>query len=135
MDEPLGIINATRLFLQERVYWRKLFAESGTSQPDLLSPAQIRQIRESLGLGPSDFARLIGTSKQSVGRWEKENRDTPQTRAYDLLIRLAQAAAQAKDGRIDAMRLMLDNAKRQGFDIQVEIDQRAEAAGENRQEF
>jgi len=36
-----------------------------------MTPQEIKEIRTRLGISQEDFARLLGISLQSIGRWER----------------------------------------------------------------
>jgi putative zinc finger/helix-turn-helix YgiT family protein len=52
----------------------------------LLSPAELRTARESLGLKQKELADLMGCASESLSRWETGA--VLQSRAYDRLLRL-----------------------------------------------
>lgn len=56
----------------------------------LLSPEQIRSLRESLGLGQTEFGRLVEANAQTVCRWER-GRALQDARANKLMILLRDA--------------------------------------------
>ena len=51
---------------QETQRWEELFTKSLESRQAFLSPEEIKKLRKSLGLSMEDFARLIGTTRQSL---------------------------------------------------------------------
>ena len=55
----------------------------------LLTPEEIKTIREQLGLSQSQLADLTGIGVASISRWERGR--LLQNRAYDNLLRLIQA--------------------------------------------
>lgn len=59
----------------------------------LLSPAEIKALRERLGPGQEDFARLTGIDLSMLARWERGR--LLQTRALDRYLRLLDALPQA----------------------------------------
>jgi HTH-type transcriptional regulator/antitoxin MqsA len=59
------------------------------AQENLLSPEQIRTVREGLGLTQAQFEKLLGVGPKTVVRWER-GRVLPNT-ATDRLIRLVAA--------------------------------------------
>lgn len=59
----------------------------------LLSPAQIKALRERLGPDQEDFARLTGIGVATLSRWERGR--LLQTRALDHYLRLLDALPQA----------------------------------------
>jgi DNA-binding transcriptional regulator YiaG len=68
--------------------WREEFRKSQEAQGRLLSPGAITEVRQSLGLGIADFAKLIGSSRQAIYLWECPTRKVPQSRMADLMLRL-----------------------------------------------
>lgn len=73
---------------QEWRRWREEFRRSQEAQGLLLSAGAITELRESLGLGIADFAKLIGSSRQPIYSWECPGREVPQSRMADLMLRL-----------------------------------------------
>jgi len=71
----------------EYKHWRALFEAESQKSGRLLSAREIGALRERLGLSKSDFAALLGTTRQSVYWWEREDRDRPQSLAYDNMLR------------------------------------------------
>lgn len=59
----------------------------------LLSPAEIKALRERLGPDQEDFARLTGIGVATLSRWERGR--LLQTRALDCYLRLLDALPQA----------------------------------------
>ena len=51
----------------------------------LLSPEEIKRIREGLGLTQEDFEKMVGVSSPTACRWERGT--SPQSRTADLLLR------------------------------------------------
>lgn len=56
---------------------------------ELLTPEQIKAVREGLGKSPAAFARLTGIAEKTLSRWEA-GRLLP-TRALDRFLRLLQS--------------------------------------------
>ena len=54
----------------------------------ILTPAEIRAMREGYGLTRDDFAQLTGFGKATVGRWERG--EVTQNRSADRYLRLLQ---------------------------------------------
>ncbi len=59
----------------------------------LLSPAEVKALRERLGPDQDDFARLTGIGVATLSRWERGR--LLQTRAMDRYLRLLDALPQA----------------------------------------
>jgi putative zinc finger/helix-turn-helix YgiT family protein len=68
--------------------WQALFESEQLGPEKLLSAGEITELRGALGLQVMQFARLLGTTRQSVYNWERENRTAPQLRLADLLLKL-----------------------------------------------
>jgi len=106
-DATIGVCNhcGSKIFDQREVRrWKELFQERMHSEGQFLSPREILRIREALRLSISDFASLLGCTRQTVYNWEREDRNTPQLRMADLLIRLV--AESLSKGRIDVVRFL-----------------------------
>jgi HTH-type transcriptional regulator/antitoxin MqsA len=67
---------------------REAAAES-RRQDRLLTPDEIRQVRERLGMSQAAFERLLGVGAKTVVRWERGT--VSQNRTTDALIRLVDA--------------------------------------------
>jgi DNA-binding transcriptional regulator YiaG len=76
------------LSAQEWRRWREQFRRSQEAHGRLLSAGEITELREGLGLGIGDFAKLIGSSRQPIYSWECPSREVPQSRMADLMLRL-----------------------------------------------
>jgi putative zinc finger/helix-turn-helix YgiT family protein len=88
--------------------WQQLYEANLLLEGKFLSAAEITKIRETLGLQISQFARLLGTTRQSVYNWERENRISPQLRLADLLLRLIHESM--KVGAIDVVEFLREQA-------------------------
>jgi putative zinc finger/helix-turn-helix YgiT family protein len=102
---------------QEMRHWSELFTAGLVEKGHLLTPQQIRSIREQLGLSIGDFARLIGSTRQSVYNWEREERKSPQTRLIDLFIKLI--GESATSGEVDVIMFLQDQAAAVGTSVTV----------------
>ena len=111
------------LHAKELAYWTRLFFDGQKDQEAWLTPEQIIALRQSIGLGPLDFARLIGASKASIWHWEKTKRDTPPNRTADLLMQLVHLSRD--QGPVDVIEFLLEEAEKWGYAIELE----REAAG------
>jgi HTH-type transcriptional regulator/antitoxin MqsA len=60
----------------------------------LLSPEEIRSLRESMGLSQAAFERLIGAGEKTVVRWERGT--IFQSKVTDTLMRVLQAVPAAR---------------------------------------
>jgi putative zinc finger/helix-turn-helix YgiT family protein len=84
--------------------WQELFDAEEVSQGKFLSAAEVKEIRETLGLQISQFAILLGATRQSVYNWEREKRNTPQLRMVDLLLRLVRESIET--GTVDVVQFL-----------------------------
>lgn len=114
---------------QELKRWDALFLEQLTEHQAFLTPSEIADLRESLGLNQKDFALLIGVTPKSLRGWEKSEQPHPASRSADLLMKLLRASLQS--GSVDALSIVLDEASKWGVPLQVQRpmpQQEAEAA-------
>ena len=81
--------------------WRELYRQSREQQGAVLSAADIRDLREKLGLGKADFAALLGATRQSVYHWERDDRERPQSRMVDNLLKLVREGCE--HGAVDVV--------------------------------
>ena len=88
--------------------WQQLYETDLLTRGKLLSAAEINKIREALELQINQFARLLGTTRQSVYNWERENRKSPQLRLADLLLRLIDESM--KIGAVDVVEFLREQA-------------------------
>lgn len=67
--------------------------EKHTSKNITFTPAEIKQIREALGLTQEEFAQAMGTTSTSISRWERGViTGGPSRMAVMLLKRMAKEA-------------------------------------------
>ena len=97
--------------------WKALFHKHQSRTGGVLSPADIRAVREALGMTMSDFSALIGTTRQSLHYWEKDGREVPQSRMVDLMLRLLQEAV--RRGAVDVVAFLADNARQAGIQMKL----------------
>lgn len=95
--------------------WRKLFDEEQARTGGVLSPAEIRALREALGMTMSGFSALIGTTRQSLHHWEKDDREVPQSRMVDLVLRLLEEGV--RQGMVDVVRFLYETALASGIEL------------------
>lgn len=67
-------------------------------QPDALSAAEFRFIRQQLGMSQSDVGSFMGVDNQTVARWEKQ--ETPLPPYADRLMRVLYSGHHAKETSI-----------------------------------
>jgi len=113
--------------------WRKLFDEEQARTGGVLSPAEIRALREALRMTMSDFSALIGTTRQSLHHWEKDDREVPQSRMVDLMLRLVQEAV--RRGAVDVVAFLAENARQAEIQIRMPSLARAPAPGARREHW
>lgn len=108
----------TRTFnAQETDRWTTLFDQALEKHNAYLAPSEITQLRTSLGLSKKDFAHLIGATGRSLYTWEMPDRKTPPSRSTDLIMKIVQASLQ--HGQVEAIDLLLKEAKKWGLDLAV----------------
>lgn len=102
---------------KETKRWEELYNQLLLSKNLYLSPSDILDVRESLGLSVEGIAYLIGCTRQSIYNWEKMDRDKPQSRMADLLIKLVRDSARL--GEINVIDFLVEQAKQLGIDVKV----------------
>jgi len=103
----------------EHERWESLFQASRRDDGITLSPADTRALRERLGLSVTDFAVLIGATRQSVHHWEREGRESEPGRMADLMMRLVrEAATRGKD--FDVLEFLVKRAEAEGRKVDLE---------------
>ena len=102
---------------KETKRWNELFAHSLVDNKTYLSPDSIRALPEQLGLSATDFALLIGSTRQSLHNWTRAERESQPGRSADLLMRLVQASYER--GEVDVIDFLLAEAAKIGADLQV----------------
>jgi DNA-binding transcriptional regulator YiaG len=90
---------------EETKRWKELFSRSLEAREAFLSPAEIAELRKALNLSMEDFARLIGSTCQSITMWEKEDRPSPPPRTADLLMKLVRYSLRTRS--IDVLTFLL----------------------------
>ena len=91
---------------EETKRWKELFSRSLEAREAFLSPAEIAELRKALNLSMEDFARLIGSTRQSIAMWEKEDRPSPPLWTADLLMKLARQLL--RTGPVDVLTFLLN---------------------------
>ena len=76
----------------------------------LLTPAEIKAIRETIGLNRDQFASLTGIGSASIARWESGR--SYQSIAFDKYLRLLQILPAAKEQLARMQNLPTHDAKR-----------------------
>lgn len=104
---------------QEVRRWDEFFTKDLGQRGDLLGPQEVRTIREHLGLSIADFAKLIGSTRQSVYNWEREDRKTPQNRLADLLIRLVRESITCQ--KVEILEFLQHRARAAGGNLTIKL--------------
>ena len=102
---------------EETKRWETLFSRSLEARQAFLSPEEITELRKALNLSMEDFARLIGSTRQSLSMWEKEGRYSLPLRTADLLMKLVRQSLRA--GPVDVLTFLLDEAQKWGIVIEL----------------
>src|SRR4030042_1206303 len=97
--------------------WEELYNKDLELKHISLLSDEIEAVRKSLGLSMEDFAYLIGCTRQSIYNWEKKDREKPQSRMADLLIKLVRLSF--KGEKVDVISFLVDEAKKLGIIIQT----------------
>jgi putative zinc finger/helix-turn-helix YgiT family protein len=97
--------------------WRRLFEEHQRATGNTLSPAEIRSIRERTGLTMTEFAQLIGATRQSLSHWESDDRQSEPSRMVDLLLRLVRESLGGQ--AIDVLGFMAARARQLGLNVDL----------------
>lgn len=95
----------------ETLRWRTEFEE----KQSYLTPAEIRELRQRLGLSMEQFAILMGCTRQSLYNWERGGRLSPQSRMADLFMRLVRDSHTR--GQIDVLSFLTAEAANAGFSL------------------
>ena len=117
-EAVIGVCDACgeRVFnVAEYERWQALFRRWLDEQQQVMPPAAIRALREQLGMNKSDFAALLGVTRQALHYWEKDDREVPQSRSVDLMLRLLRESLDR--GAVDVPRFLLAIAAAQGVRI------------------
>lgn len=112
---------------EETKRWEELFFQSLENRRAFLSPEEIAELRKALGLSMEDFARLIGSTRQSIWMWEKEHRSTPPSRMADLLMKLVRQSL--RTGPVDVLTFLLEEARK--WNVVIELRRPAARPHEN----
>lgn len=68
--------------------WQNLYKKWEEKTNKHFSPSDIIRIRKRLRLTQSEFAKVIGVSRQSLINWEKEGSTATHTRSVEIILRL-----------------------------------------------
>ncbi|HEX3036909.1 MAG TPA: helix-turn-helix domain-containing protein [Thermodesulfobacteriota bacterium] len=81
------------------------------------TPEEIEGIRKDLGLSIENFAYLTGVTRQSIYNWERRDRQKPQSRAMDLLMKLIRHSLEKE--KVDVLAFLIHESQKLGIDIKV----------------
>src|SRR5207244_584913 len=76
-----------------------------------------QSIRKDLNLSMEQFAFLMGCTRQSLHNWDRSDRNSPQSRMADLLMKLIRESWHT--GKTDVVRFLVDQAREVGISIQL----------------
>lgn len=79
---------ADAVVVQNTEELHRALAHAVATQPERLSPREVRFLRMYLGLSSSDFARRMGVSPETVSRWERVQTPVPMAPPAERLLRL-----------------------------------------------
>jgi DNA-binding transcriptional regulator YiaG len=103
---------------KETQRWNALFSQSLIDNEAYLSPSAIRALPAELGLSTTDFALLIGSTRQSLHNWTRPEHESQPGRSADLLMRLVQASYEC--GEVDVIEYLVREAAKWGVNLQVQ---------------
>jgi len=100
---------------RETKRWRDAFYQERTGKGAILGAAEISELRKQMGLTVANLACLIGCSRQALYHWESPDRDAPQSRMADLMLRLVRESLYK--GAFDVLEFLLERAKADEMEI------------------
>lgn len=68
--------------------WQELYKAWQVKSDKYISPGQIRQIRDKLGLNQGQFSDFLGISRQALSAWESKKRAQVQPPNIDIILRI-----------------------------------------------
>ncbi len=95
--------------------WRSLYDRAREEAGDVLSAPEIRGLRKKLGMTMTDFSALLGVTRQSLHYWENSDRESPQSRVIDTLLRLVRESL--REPHTDVVGFLHTRATSLGIDI------------------
>ena len=110
--------NARAFDPRETKRWQDLFYQRLEDKEIFYSREEIKTLRESLGLSVTDFAHLIGCTRQSIYNWERQDRINQQTRTADLMMKLMAKSLVSEP--IDIISFLLKEAEKMGVKIELQ---------------
>lgn len=102
---------------QELARWSELYTRRLEDRECVLSAEEIAELRGELHLSIGDFAVLVGCTRQSVYNWERRDRNTPQSRIADLLLKLLRVSL--REDSVDVLRFLADEARQYGVSVRL----------------
>ncbi len=112
----IGMCNecgAEHFAAQETECWERTFEEEHGRH--FLAPEEIQELQRSLGLTMEQFAFLIGCTRQSLYNWKRPDRNRPQSRMANLLMKLVRESRES--GKVDVLRFLVQDAKQFGIHL------------------
>jgi DNA-binding transcriptional regulator YiaG len=107
------LCGAEHFSAEETERWTEQFEAAHEAQ--YLAPSAIGDIRKRLGLTAEQFAFLIGCTRQSLYNWERPDRERPQARMADLLMKLVSRSISVE--RVDVIGFLADEARQFGLEL------------------
>ena len=119
--------NGISVDAQELKRWRKIRDEHLATLGQAPSPAEVRKLRERLGLSVATLANLLGVTRQTVHAWERENGQGVPFSPSSLLVRMLQVETDQQLPGIFSY--LLDAARQRGsfVDPEKHVSQQANA--------
>jgi putative zinc finger/helix-turn-helix YgiT family protein len=102
--------------------WEELFEKQLEREGIYLTPEEIEELRKALSLSIEDFAYLIGCTRQSIYNWERKDREKPQSRMADLIMKLVRHSFYY--GKVDVINFLVEEAKKLGITMEIRKDSR-----------
>ena len=100
---------------QETLRWKKV--ADAAQHKLVLSPLEIKELQQLVQLSMEQFAVLIGSTRQSLHAWQKQDRTIAQSRMADLMMRLLRESYH--HGKIDVLKFLIEQAKLIGIELKV----------------
>ena len=100
---------------QETLRWKKV--ADAAQHKLVLSPLDIKELQQLVQLSMQQFAVLIGSTRQSLHAWQKQDRTIAQSRMADLMMRLLRESYH--HGKIDVLEFLIEQAKLIGLEVKV----------------
>lgn len=117
-DAWLGVCDrcgAEHFAVQETNRWERLFEEEHTKH--YMQPEEMRALQQALRLTMEQLAFLLGCTRQSLHNWVRPDRNRPQSRMADLLMKLVRES-HAK-GKVDVLPFLIQEARQFGIEIEL----------------